>query len=247
MWRRPNCSRHTRSKHEKVKISVQHNIYTGLGGCNPQKHKSIKILWWVAPTLPHPAEQLGELPGEDDRGDAAGAEGGDEEAGGGDLAGHAKARLFGVANGTSQSVHRTVGKLSDQDQAGGDHEQAPAPLVDSQKRGGDGDQRPAVAVREEAGIASNRVLQAADPCEHLASRVAAIGPSGQLGGRIELVLKTVLVKFRNGDQAPALPRRDRGLAFLRTVLCARIDHDPGASVLVHASRSDSLSLSGSIP
>src|SRR5271157_2822399 len=30
MWRRPNCSRHTRSKHEKVKISVQHNIYTGL-------------------------------------------------------------------------------------------------------------------------------------------------------------------------------------------------------------------------
>src|SRR5271166_5166161 len=30
MWRRPNCSRHTRSKHENVKISVQHNIYTGL-------------------------------------------------------------------------------------------------------------------------------------------------------------------------------------------------------------------------
>ena len=104
--------------------------------------------------------------------------------------------------------------------------------------------RPAVAVREEAGIASDRVLQAADPGEHFASRVAAIGPSGQLGGRIELELKTVLVEFRDGDQAAgrAPPRPPASPSCELFSLCSNHDHDPGASVLVLRHGPDGLSL-----
>ena len=81
-----------------------------------------------------------------------------------------------------QGVHGGVGELGDQHEAGGKHQQAPAPLVDAQEGGGDGDQSAAIAVGEEAGIAPDRVLQAPDAGHHLAAGVAAIRPRGQLLG-----------------------------------------------------------------
>ena len=128
-------------------------------------------------------EELGEFPGEDDHGDGARAEGGDQDAAGGDLASGLEPRLLGIADRAGQGVDGAVGQLGDQDQAGADHEQAPAPLIDAQQRGRDHDQRAAIAVGEEARVAADRRLdaRASRPpacCARCADRPGRSGPTG---------------------------------------------------------------------
>ena len=107
---------------------------------------------------------------------AAGADGGDQHAGGGDLAGRLQPRLLGIADRAGQGVDGAVRQLGDQDQAGPDHQQAPSPLVDAQQRRRDDDQRAAIEVGEEARVAADRRLDSAPARRQLAPDVAADRP-----------------------------------------------------------------------
>ena len=132
-------------------------------------------------------EKLGELPGEDDQGDGARAEGGHQHAGGGDFARRLQPRLLGIADRRAPGCRpRCAPARRSRPEQAAMHQQAPAPLIDSQECGRDRDQRPPIAVREEAGVAPDRRLEPPPARRELAAGVAAIGLRGQVRGRIEI-------------------------------------------------------------
>ena len=129
-----------------------------------------------------PAEQVAELQDEDGDRDGGGGGDGDEDAGGGDLAGDLEAGLLGVADGPGQGVDGAVGQLGDEDdEARPEGQEAPAERADAQEGGGQGDQDDPVGVGEEAGVAADGVLQAAQAGGELLAEPAAAGPAVQTG------------------------------------------------------------------
>ncbi len=100
-------------------------------------------------------------------------------------------RVFGIADCSGQRVDRATAHFGDQDQAGGDDQEAPAPLVDPKKSPGDRDQGSSVTMGEEARIASDCQLQAPPASRELAASVAEVGMCRQVGRFIENQLALV--------------------------------------------------------
>ena len=103
---------------------------------------------------------------------------GDKHAGRGDLAGDRRAGGVRVAQRAGEGVDGAVSKLGDQDQAGGQDQEAPTRRPDAQKRGRQGDQQAAIGVREEARIASEGMLQAVQSGGELRPGIATARAGG---------------------------------------------------------------------
>ena len=83
----------------------------------------------------------------------------------------------------AEGVDGAMGQLGEEDEAGGDDQQAPAPEVDAQECGGHHDQDAAIGVCEEAGVAADRVLETAQSGGELLLRRPPAGP-GSHGQRL---------------------------------------------------------------